>query len=95
MAMIMAIMQWRGKNSLRLLMSKEIALPDHIWNKLGYTWIIFFVFLGLLNLAIAYPFDQASEATWIQFKMWGYLPLIIIFSLAQGIYLMRHLPKEN
>ena len=95
MAMIMAIMQWRGKNSLRLLMSKEIALPDHIWNKLGYTWIIFFVFLGLLNLAIAYPFDQASEATWIQFKTWGYLPLIIIFSLAQGIYLMRHLPKEN
>ena len=80
---------------LQAVMKREIALPQNVWNKLGYAWIIFFFCLGLLNLAIAYPFDQASEAVWVKFKVWGYMPIILIFMLAQGAYMMRHLPKED
>lgn len=95
MAIVMLVAQLRGKNGLRVVLSKEVQLPDDVWHKLSYAWIVFFVGLGLLNLIIAYPFDEASEAFWVQFKLWGYLPLTIIFSIAQAVYMMRHLPKEN
>ncbi|XXQ68864.1 septation protein A [Neisseriaceae bacterium B1] len=95
MAAVMLVSQLMGKNGLRLLLSKEIPLPEHVWNKLGYAWIIFFFLLGLLNLFIAYPFTAEREQVWMNFKMYGYLPIVLIFSLAQGVYLMRHLPKEN
>lgn len=94
-AVIMGVSQWRGKNGLRMLMGKELTLPENVWNKLGYAWIIFFFLLGLLNLAIAYPFTAERESVWINFKMWGYLPIIVLFSLAQGVYLVKHLQKES
>lgn len=95
MAAIMLVSQLMGKNGLRLLLGKELTLPEKVWNNLGYAWIIFFFLLGLLNLAIAYPFTAEREPIWMNFKMYGYLPIVLIFSLAQGVYLMRHLPKEN
>ena len=84
-----------AQNSLRLLLGKELTLPDHVWHKLGYAWIGFFLFLGALNLAIAYPFTAEREPVWMNFKLWGYLPISIAFSIAQGIYLVKHLPKES
>ncbi|MDO4433282.1 MAG: septation protein A [Alysiella sp.] len=95
MAAVMLVAQLMGKNGLRLIMPKEFKLPDAVWNKLGYAWIGFFFVLGAINLTIAYPFTPEREPIWMNFKMYGYLPLTLIFSLAQGIYLMRHLPKEN
>ncbi|MFC2562598.1 MAG: inner membrane-spanning protein YciB, partial [Kingella oralis] len=95
LAIIMVAMQLRGQNSLRLLLGKELTLPNHVWHKLGYAWIGFFLFLGALNLAIAYPFTAEREPVWMNFKLWGYLPISIAFSIAQGIYLVKHLPKES
>ena len=95
MAATMLVMQLLGKNGLRLLLSKELDLPDAVWHKLSYAWIIFFFLLGALNLAIAYPFTAEREATWINFKFYGYTPIILLFSIAQGVYLYRHLPKET
>lgn len=95
MAAVMLVSQWMGKNGLRLLLQKELTLPEKVWNKLGYAWIIFFFLLGLLNLAIAYPFTAEREPVWMNFKFYGYMPIIVVFSLAQGVYLMRHLPKES
>ena len=86
LAIIMVAMQ---------LLGKELTLPDHVWHKLGYAWIGFFLFLGALNLAIAYPFTAEREPVWMNFKLWGYLPISIAFSIAQGIYLVKHLPKES
>lgn len=94
MAGAMLVMQAMGKNGLRLLL-KELTLPDAVWHKLAYAWIIFFLALGALNLVIAYPFTLEREAIWMNFKLWGYTPIIFLFSVAQGIYLYRHLPKET
>ena len=95
LAIIMLAMQLRGQNSLRLLLGKELTLPEQVWHKLGYAWIGFFLFLGALNLAIAHPFTAEREPVWMNFKLWGYLPISIAFSIAQGIYLVKHLPKES
>lgn len=95
MALAMLVGQLMGKNSLKMLLGKELTLPENIWQKLAISWMIFFFLLGLLNLFIAYPFTAEREEMWVNFKFYGYLPLVIIFSIAQGVYLMRHLPKET
>lgn len=95
MATVMLVAQLMDKNGLQLLLQKELKLPEKVWNQLGYAWILFFFALGLLNLWVAYPFTPEREPIWMNFKMYAYLPLTIVFSVAQGVYLMRHLPKEN
>lgn len=94
-ALAMLVAELLGKNGLKMLLSKEIELPEKVWQKLALSWMIFFFCLGLLNLFVAYPFTLEREAIWVNFKLYAYLPLIFIFSIAQGIYLMRHLPKDN
>ena len=95
MAVLMLAMQLRGKNGLRLLLQKELFLPDEIWQRLGYAWIAFFAFSGALNLFVAYPFTPERQAAWASFKVFGYLPISIAFSVAQAIYIFKHLPKEK
>ena len=81
-----------NKNMLQLLMGNDLTLPDEIWKKLGLLWALFFIFLGTLNIYIAYNYD---EATWFNFKIYGSLILTVVFTLAQGLWLSKHLPKDG
>jgi intracellular septation protein len=80
-----------GKNMLKLLMGNELQLADDVWKKLGLMWALFFIFLGTLNIYIAYQYD---DATWVNFKTYGALGLSMVFVLAQSIWLSKHLPAE-
>ena len=41
-----------------------------------WAWVLFFLGMGVLNLYVAYNF---SESTWVNFKMWGGLGLMLVF----------------
>ncbi|MDO9237607.1 MAG: septation protein A [Aquabacterium sp.] len=77
-----------GRKMLAQMMGGEIDAPDAVWRHLGWAWVLFFAAMGLLNLWVAfnYPLD-----TWVTFKMWGSLGLTLVFTLAQGLYLGRHM----
>ena len=75
------------RNLLQRMMGHAIAAPAVVWRRLNLAWALFFIASGLLNLYVAYRF---SEATWVNFKLFGLLGLTLIFTLAQGVYLMRH-----
>jgi len=77
-----------GRKMLRQMMGGQISAPDAVWRKLGWAWGLFFAFMGVLNLHVAfnYPLD-----TWVSFKMWGSLGLTLVFTLAQGLYLSKHM----
>jgi len=77
---------WR-KNLLQVLMGGQLELPPAIWRNLNIMWIGFFAFMGLLNLYVAYSF---STDTWVDFKLFGGVGLMLLFTLAQGLYLSRH-----
>lgn len=81
-----------GKNLLRTLLGEQIELPALIWHRLNFAWIAFFGLMGLLNLWVAYSF---STATWVDFKLFGGIGLMLLFSLGQGLYLSRHLKSEG
>lgn len=80
-----------GRNLLRLLLGEQLTLPDAVWRNLNFAWIAFFAMMGLLNLWVAYSFDTD---TWVNFKLFGGLGLMLLFTLAQGLYLSRHLPDD-
>jgi intracellular septation protein len=58
-------------------------------------WVVFFVVCGTLNLYVAFTF---SEATWVNFKLFGLFGLTLVFALAQGVWLARkaeHMDKPG
>jgi intracellular septation protein len=77
-----------GRKMLRQMMGGQIDAPDVVWRRLGWAWVVFFAAMGVLNLYVAFNF---SLDTWVSFKMWGSLGLTLVFTLAQGVYLSRHM----
>ena len=81
-----------GKNLLRSTLGQELPLPDAVWRRLNFAWIAFFALMGLVNLWVAYSFDTAI---WVDFKLFGATGLMLLFMVAQGVYISRHLPDAE
>jgi len=76
------------KNGIKSLMGSQMALPDPVWRIVNFSWVGFFTVMGFLNLWVAFNF---STSTWVNFKLFGGLGLMMIFVLAQAIYLNKHI----
>lgn len=81
------------KNLIKTLMSKQIQLPEKVWQQLNWSWVVFFVFMGAANLAIAFGLGLSTN-TWVKFKVFGGIGLMLVFVIIQGIFLSRYL-EEN
>jgi intracellular septation protein len=81
---------WR-KNLLQKIMGEQLELPTVIWQRLNVAWIAFFMLMGVLNIYVAYSF---STSTWASFKVFGTTGLMLVFMVAQGYYLSRHIKPE-
>ena len=80
------------KNLLQAMMGAQLELPSGVWQRLNFAWIAFFALMGLLNLYVAYSYDTA---TWVNFKLFGGMGLMLVFTLAQGVYLTRHIKPDD
>jgi intracellular septation protein len=76
------------RNLIRSVMSQEMQLPDAIWARLNISWIVFFAFMGAANLYVAfsYPLD-----TWVNFKLFGGMGLMLVFAVLQALMLAKHM----
>jgi intracellular septation protein len=81
-----------GKNLLRVLLGQQMELPARVWHRLNFAWVAFFGLMGLLNLWVAYHF---STDAWVNFKLFGGIGLMLLFTLAQGVYLSRYLKDDE
>jgi intracellular septation protein len=81
-----------GRNVLKLLLGEQLQLPDAVWKRLNLAWVTFFTVMGALNLWVAFNFETA---TWVNFKLFGSIGLMFVFTIAQGLYLSRYLPDET
>ena len=79
------------KNLIEAMMSKQVKLPDPVWDRLNLAWVVFFAFLGVLNILIAYRF---STDVWVNFKLFGSLGLTVLFVIGQALYFSRHVQEE-
>jgi intracellular septation protein len=80
------------RNLIRVMLSEQVQLPDPIWSRLNLSWISFFVFMGALNLYVAYNF---STDHWVNFKLFGGMGLMLLFVLAQALVLSRFIEEKN
>lgn len=80
------------KNLLQTLMGEQLQLPAPVWQRLNIAWIAFFALMGLANIYVAYSF---STAAWVNFKLFGGIGLMLLFTLAQGLYLSRYLQADD
>ena len=81
-----------GKNLLKLLLGEQLQLPSDVWGRLNVAWVAFFALMGVLNLWVAYTFSTES---WVNFKVFGATGLMLVFTVAQGVYLSRHLRDDD
>ena len=76
------------KNGIKSLMGAQMNLPDPVWRLVNFSWVGFFAAMGCLNLWVAFNF---STATWVNFKLFGGLGLMVVFVLLQAFYLNKHI----
>jgi len=80
-----------GKNLVKAVMAEGLELPELVWTKLCIAWGLFFLFKGTLNLYVAYAFPTD---TWVNFKLFGGMGLMLLFVIAQALWLSKYLPDE-
>ena len=80
------------KNAIRAMLGEQLTLPEPVWTKVNLSWIAFFVVMGVLNLVIAFNF---STDTWVNFKLFGGMGLMLVFVLGQGMLLSKYVEEEK
>ena len=90
-ALLAGQLLWR-KNLLKSLMGAQMSLPDEAWRMMNWSWATFFSVMGVINLWVAYSFDTD---TWVNFKLFGGIGLMVLFVLGQALYLSRYMKAEE
>ena len=76
-----------NKNFLKLFFKSAFQLDEMGWNKLNNRWAYFFIFLAFLNEIV---WRTQPETTWVNFKVWGIIPLTFIFTAFQLPLINKH-----
>lgn len=81
-----------GRNIIKNLMQAQMKLPDLAWSHLNASWGGFFTVMGVANLIVAFNF---STDTWVNFKLFGSLGLMLAFVIGQSMMLAKYMDKEK
>jgi len=91
-AIALSVAVWAFKKSfLKLMLGAQLELPDRVWMRLNVAWIIYCVFMAIINGYVAAYFTTDA---WVNFKIWGYV-FPILFLVGQGFYISPHLKGEQ
>lgn len=83
-----------GKSLLSIVLDSVFQLSEAGWKKLTFRWALFFFFLAIVNEVVWRNF---SNDFWVNFKVFGIMPITMVFALAQTPLIMREqaAPAEN
>ncbi|MFC4933042.1 septation protein A [Massilia sp. GCM10023247] len=84
-----------GKNLMRSVMKEALPLPEAVWPRVGYSWMIFLFLLGALNLLMAFVVFRDNTSAWVNFKVFGMTAIFFVFSMGQALMLVKHVPQEE
>jgi len=79
------------KPLLKVFFQNTFDLEDEGWKKLNLRWICFFIFIAILN---EFVWRTQSEEFWVNFKVWGLLPISFIFAASQVPLLNKYKLKN-
>ena len=76
-----------NKNFLKFFFKTAFQLDEDGWDKLNYRWAYFFIFLAFINEIV---WRTQPEMIWVNFKVWGILPLTFVFTALQLPMINKH-----
>ena len=79
------------KPMLKILFDGALHVTEEGWRRLTWRWALFFVALAVLNEIV---WRTQTTDLWVKFKTFGFMPLTLLFALAQAPLIMRYEAKE-
>jgi intracellular septation protein len=79
------------KNLIRAMLGAQVQLPEPVWTRLNWSWVIFFVLMGVANLYVAFNF---ATDLWVNFKLFGGMGLMLAFVIGQALFLSRYVESD-
>ena len=79
------------KPLLKIFFQNAFNLKNEGWKKLNYHWILFFIFIAILNEIV---WRTQSEVFWVNFKVWGLLPITFLFAASQFPLINKYKLKQ-
>src|SRR5580704_13908741 len=83
---------WLKKPLLKILFDGALHVTDEGWRKLTWRWAFFFFALAVLNEIV---WRTQTTDLWVKFKTFGFLPLTLLFALAQAPLIMKYETKDE
>jgi len=80
------------KNLIKSLIGSQLELPDPVWRVMNWSWVVFLAAMGAINLWVAFNFDLN---TWVNYKLFGGMGLMVLFIIGQALYLGRYIKTEE
>ncbi len=77
---------------LKILFDGALHVTEEGWRKLTWRWAFFFIALAVLNEIV---WRTQTTDVWVKFKTFGFLPITLLFALAQAPLIMRYETKEE
>ena len=79
------------KPLLKIFFKTALNLENEGWKKLNDRWISFFIFIAILNEIV---WRTQTEAFWVNFKVWGLLPISFLFAVSQITLINKYKLKQ-
>jgi intracellular septation protein len=79
------------RNLIRAMLGEQVRMPDGVWVRLNWSWVAFFTLMGAANLLVAYNFPTD---TWVNFKLFGGMGLMLAFVVLQALFLARYIEEK-
>ena len=80
------------KPLLKIFFQKTLQLENEGWRILNYRWITYFIFIALLNEVV---WRTQTEAFWVNFKVWGLIPISFVFIASQFPLIKKYKLKQQ
>src|SRR3954468_1168291 len=80
------------RNLMRAMLGEQVRMPEFAWRRLNWSWVGFFAFMGAANLYVAFTFPTD---TWVSFKLFGGMGMLVLFVLLQALYLSRYIEDPS
>jgi intracellular septation protein len=81
-----------GKQLLKHVLGEALKMDDEGWRILTLRWGIFFFALAALNEIV---WRTLPTDLWVNFKVFGILPLTLLFAISQAPLMNRHLIETS
>ena len=81
------------KPLIKLIMQNSINMDDIGWKKINLRWMYFFIFVAIVNEIVWRKYCPEQEYIWVNFKVWGLLPISFLFAASQVPLINKHKVK--